>query len=75
MCIAIYIVLTGLFIIYSDAILQQYALSISSADGEWMIMAIGWEIIPQIWPVLVMGMVISSAVTLFVVRKTDRQHR
>lgn len=69
MCLLIYIALIGLFIFYSDFVLDQHALSVASGENDWMIIAQGWELLPHIWPALVMAMLVSSAVTLFVSRR------
>ena len=69
MCYAIYLTLIGLFLIYSDSVLEQFALSTSAGDGEWMVTAIGWEILAQLWPVFAAALVLSSAITFFVVRR------
>lgn len=69
MCVLIYLALIGLFIFYSDFVLDQYALSAASGEGNWMIIAQSWELLPHLWPALVMAMLVSSAVTLFVARR------
>ena len=68
MCYFIYLSLSGLFLIYSDSVLEQYALSITAGEDTWMVQAIGWEIVPALWPVLVMAMVLASAATFFAMR-------
>jgi hypothetical protein len=73
MCMAIYAALMALLLIYSDYMLEQYALSASSGENEWMVVALGWEIIPTIWPVILLMVVASSAVTFFVVRRLGRK--
>jgi len=69
MCIAIYAALMLLLWIYSDSVLDQYALSASSGADEWTVIALGWEIIPAIWPAILFAVVASSAVTFFVLRR------
>jgi hypothetical protein len=69
MCIAIYTGLIVLLWLYSDFTLESYALSTSSGGNEWMTTALGWEIIPTIWPVILLAMVVASAVTFFIVRR------
>lgn len=71
MCIAIYTGLIVLLLLYSDFTLESYALSTSSGGNEWMITALGWEIIPTIWPVILLTMVATSAVTFFIVRRSS----
>ncbi len=69
MCLAIYGALLALLWFYSDYALEQYALSTPSGENGWMVVAIGWEILPAIWPAIVLMMVAASAVTFFVVRR------
>ena len=73
MCIAIYAALLALLLFYTDYHLEQYALSVSSGDGQWTVMALGWEVLPEIWPALLLMMVASSAVTLFVSRRLGQK--
>ncbi len=72
MCVGIYAALLALLLFYSDYMLEQYALSSSSGNSEWMVVALGWEILPTIWPVILLVMVAASAVTLFVSRRLGR---
>jgi hypothetical protein len=69
MCFAISAALIALLWIYSDYMLEQYALSISATGEQWTMLAIGWEIIPLMWPVLLMAMIAASAATIFVMRR------
>lgn len=69
MCVAIYLALIGLFLFYSDYIVSQYALALAPEGGEEMVVALGWEMVPHLWPLLVAAMVVASAVTLFVARR------
>lgn len=73
MCYVIYFSLTGLLWLYADYVIKDYALSISAGDGQWTLVALGWEIFPILWPTLLMLMVIASAVTYFVMRGIDQQ--
>ena len=73
MCIAIYAALLALLWFYSDYMLDQYALSSASGDGQWIVMALGWEILPTIWPAILLMMVAASAVTLFISRRLSRK--
>ncbi len=68
MCMAIYAALMVLLWIYSDYMLEQYALSTPSGANEWTVVALGWEMLPTIWPVILLMVVASSAVTFFLVR-------
>ena len=71
MCISIYLALIALFIYFSNFVINQYALSIASGENSWMLVSIGWEIVPQIWPVVILAMIISSALTLFITFKVQ----
>ena len=66
MCASIYFALMALFLYYSNFVIDQYALSIPSGDGNWTVISLGWEIVPEIWPVFALLMLVSSALTLFV---------
>lgn len=69
MCYVIYISLFALAFIYSDNILEPYALAVSGGESQWLTVALGWEIIPALWPVFLLAMVLASAVTFFISRK------
>ena len=69
MCYVIYISLFTLAWLYSDSILDQYALSVLSDENQMLTVALGWEIIPILWPAFLLAMVLASVVTLFVSRK------
>jgi hypothetical protein len=69
MCYAIYISLIALFIFYTDYNLSQYVLSTQSGDNQWISVALGWEIIPEIWPAFILVMAASSAFTLLISRR------
>lgn len=69
MCIASYGALIVLLWIYSDFMLEPYALSTASGENEWMVEALAWEIIPTLWPVILLAMVTSSAVTFLIIRR------
>ncbi len=69
MCVGIYLALIALFIFYSDFVISQFALSVESSNQQWMMIAIGWEMMVELWPAIVLAMIISSAVTLFVSRR------
>lgn len=68
MCIAIYLALMALFLFYSDYVIDQYALAVTQPGGETMVVAVGWEMAPVLWPLLVVAMVVASAITLFMAR-------
>jgi hypothetical protein len=69
MCLVIYLALIGLLLLYSIALLDEYVLAVSLADQPLMGVAQGWEIVAEIWPVFLLGMVTASAVTFFVLQK------
>ena len=66
MCRAIFFFLIGLFVIYSDWTLEQYQLAVSGESGDWMPVALGWEIAGILWPIMALAAVLASAVTYFV---------
>ncbi|MEA3303788.1 MAG: hypothetical protein U9Q75_10995 [Pseudomonadota bacterium] len=69
MCLVIYVALIGLLLLYSIALLDEYVLAVASTDQKLMAVAQGWEIVVEIWPVFLLGMVVASAVTFFVLQK------
>lgn len=73
MCLAIYAALLALLLYYSDTILEQYALSAASGENEWMMVALGWEILPMLWPAILLMMVVASALTLFISRRSSEK--
>lgn len=74
MCMAIYVALFALLLFYSDYAIEQYALSITTGEQQWMVAAIGWEMLPMLWPVGLLLMIVSSGVTLFIVRWFGNKH-
>lgn len=68
MCMAIYAILFALLLFYSDYVIEQYALSVTAGEQQWMVAAIGWEILPMLWPLVLLLMVAASGMTLFAVR-------
>lgn len=69
MCLVIYVALIGLLLLYSIGLLDEYVLAVASTDQKLMAVAQGWEIVVEIWPVFLLGMVVASAVTFFVLQK------
>lgn len=69
MCMAIYAALIGLFIYYSHSVIEQYVLATSTGGGEMMVVAVGWELVPLLWPVLVAAMLLASAASVWVMRR------
>jgi hypothetical protein len=72
---AIYAALLVLLWFYCDDMLEPFALSVSSGENEWMVMALGWEIVPEIWPVILLMVVASSAVTFYLTRHFSREKK
>ena len=70
MCIVLYTLLTTLLLIYSASVIEHYALAMVGDGGEWMIIAISWELLLDIWPILLFTAVLSSAVTTLILRRT-----
>jgi hypothetical protein len=66
MCYVIYGALILLFLLYSDALLEPLSLASASADGAWMTVALGWEIVAQLWPLLVLAGIVSSFLTYLI---------
>ena len=73
MCFIIYISLIGLLLIYSDSLLEHYALSERVHEADWMVVALNWEIIPQLWPLFLLGMAVASFFTVLVLRLLNRR--
>ncbi len=72
MCIAIYAALFALLLFYSNDLIEQYALSITTGGEEWMVVAIGWEMLPLLWPVGLLLLIMGSGLTLFITRHLNR---
>lgn len=75
MCYVIYISLFATALIFSDSMLEQYALSVFGGENQMLTVAQGWEIIPALWPVFLLAMVLGSAATFFVSRKIFSNER
>ncbi len=73
MCMGIYAALIALFIYYGNDVIGQYSLAVTGAGGEPMTVAVGWELVPHLWPVIVGAMLIASAVTVFAMRRLGRR--
>lgn len=69
MCMGIYAALIGLFAFYSNYVINQYALVVNSAGGGTMTVAVGWEMVPLLWPVIVAAMLLASALSVYVTRR------
>ncbi|MFA7557517.1 MAG: hypothetical protein WCZ20_06940 [Hydrogenophaga sp.] len=69
MCLAIYAALIGLFVLYSDHVIEQYALSLNTGGVEHVVVAIGWEMVLWLWPLLLAAMMAASAVSVWATRR------
>ncbi len=69
MCIAIYLALIGLFLFYSDYVLEQYMLAVPSGEQGKMVVAVGWEMVPLLWPIWVASMLLASALSVWITRR------
>ena len=69
MCYLIYISLLVLALIYSESVVNEYALSVMSDDNQILTVALGWEIVSVLWPLFLFAMVLGSAITFFISRK------
>ncbi len=72
MCLLITGLLAGLLLLYSDSLLDQYALVIPAGEGEWTVVALGWEILPWLWPLLLVVALLTFGITLFIARRFTR---
>lgn len=72
MCLAIYAFLIGLFVIYSDWVLDEHRLSVAAGSGEWMPVAVHWEIAGELWPLLALSVLLGSAITYFLIGRSNR---
>ena len=68
MCVLFYLILILLTGLYSYDLLEQYALSISSGNGDWTLVALGSEMLIILWPVLAATAVTASAATYLILR-------
>lgn len=73
MCIAIYLALIGLFIYYSDAVISGYALAITDAQSSPMVVALGWEMALDIWPLLALMVLLGSVATKLALRPPGKR--
>ncbi len=72
MCRAIYFFLIGLLSIYNDWVLEQHSLAVTSGPGDWMPIAVGWEIAFPLWPLLALSAVVASTITFFAMGGSKR---
>jgi membrane protein implicated in regulation of membrane protease activity len=69
MCTLIYLTIAGLLLLYSDALLNDFALAVPGEAGEWMVVALGWELVPLLWPLPLIGFLLGSFATWLVMRR------
>ncbi len=69
MCFVIYAAIILVSWLYCDSLLQTLALSSAGAEGGWMTIALGWEIVPQLWPLLLLVAGGSSFLTFLITRR------
>lgn len=72
MCYAIFAILIALLFLYSDVIVQEHALTMRLNESDWMTVALGWEMVQVIWPVLLLAAVTGSALTYLAPRMIAR---
>lgn len=65
MCYVIYAALILLFVLYSDVLLEQFDLHAKLAEQQSVMVAEGWEIALQLWPLLLASAIAASALTYF----------
>ncbi len=75
MCVSIYAALIALFFYYSDFVVSGFILAVPTEESAMMSVAVGWEMVPQLWPLMVLAMVVSSALTLFVTFKIQGRNK
>lgn len=75
MCYVIYGALLLTFGVYSDALLRQYALATAAAQGQWTVVALGWELVEILWPLLLFVAILASALTFFATRLARPQSK
>lgn len=68
MCYLIYGTLILTFAVFSHAMIEPYGLAVASGDGQWSVIALGWEMVPEIWPLFLFAAAIGSALTYLVMR-------
>ncbi len=69
MCVGIYLALIGLFLFYSDFVINQYVLSVPAGEQGMMAVAVGWEMVWPLWPVVIAAMLLASAASVWATRR------
>ncbi len=72
MCYLIYGTAILLFFLYSDAVIEPLVLALSDAQGGMMGIAVGWEMLTVIWPVILLFAILASFITYLVTRRFQR---
>jgi membrane protein implicated in regulation of membrane protease activity len=75
MCVSIYAALIALFFYYSDFIISAFVLAVPTDGNSIMAIAVGWEMVSQLWPLVVLAMVVSSALTLYITFKIQGRNK
>jgi len=68
MCYAIFAILIALTFLYSDSIVEGLGITTKVNQDDWITIAIGWEMVEVIWPLLLLAAIVGSAVTYLVPR-------
>lgn len=69
MCYLIYGALILTFTVFTHARLQDFALSVSDGGESWTVVALGWEMLLFLWPLLLLVAAVASAITYFTLRR------
>lgn len=72
MCLAISLALIGLFFFYSDYVIGQYVLAVNDPQQGALVVAVGWEMVLWLWPVVVAPMLLAGVVSVWVARRCGR---
>jgi hypothetical protein len=73
MCYAIYGALIVLFALFCDSLLEPLALSVANGEGGWVFVAQGWEMVSELWPLLLLAAVVSSFLSYLVMGRVNRR--
>jgi hypothetical protein len=72
MCYLIYGAFILTFAVFGHATVEQYGLAVPGGEGQWSVIALGWEMIPVLWPLFLLAAAVGSAATYLIVRPGDR---
>lgn len=75
MCYVLYSLALAIALYFSDHLLEQYALSVMSENNQAMTVALGWEIVLELWPVFLLALVFGSMLTFFTLRLKQKKPR